>query len=69
LATFVCDNASDNVSETSVLALATLGDVTQIGSFLIGQGKYIRRDIVGVNVRDIALNVANVNLALASQLR
>ncbi len=26
-----------------------------------GQGKYIQRDIVGIIVRDIALNIANVN--------
>jgi hypothetical protein len=27
------------------------------------QGKYIKRDIAGVMVRDIALNIANVNSA------
>jgi hypothetical protein len=58
---------------TIVLALATLGNVTQIGSKVfytlytldriisIDQGKYIRRNIAGIIVRDIALNFANEN--------
>ncbi len=44
----------------TALALATLGDMTQIG---IGQGKYIRPDITGVIVYDNVLNFTNVNSA------
>jgi hypothetical protein len=33
-----------------------------------GQGKYIQRNIVGVIVGDITLNIANVNSALKAEM-
>jgi len=57
----------------TVLALATMANMTQINVntdriISIGQGKYIRHDIVGIIVCDIGLNFANVKTALATKL-
>jgi hypothetical protein len=45
---------------TLVLALATLGGMTLIGSFILAKAI----DIAGIIMHDIKLNMANVNTAL-----
>ncbi len=57
------------LAEPLVTATVTLGSVTSVFTCLgplgrfDGQGKYIQRNIVGIIVRDIGLNIANVNSA------